>query len=299
MRRRRAAAHREGGQRERRVHRPGRGAGDRLRGRPRRADRQPQPRRPDDVGDRASARSQYAVAHGVLLVAAAGNEYSRAIRSSTRRRCCSRRLERRRRRRARRRARRRDGMRARLREHRLVGLARRAGRGRASARSRSSRRRSHIRARAAGRAARALRLRRAAPRSPRRRSPGAAALVWAANPSLTAQQVAQILKETASGHGAGRRSSASASSTSRPRWRRLGGRAERAPLGESREHEAALNWSGSAPRYSLSFSVDAGTMRPCCRHVADDDDDDARRGHTYAFSVTALDGGRATATRRR
>jgi subtilisin family serine protease len=30
---------------------------------------------------------------------------------------------------------------------------------------------------------------------------GAAALVWAANPSLTAQQVAQILKQTASGHG--------------------------------------------------------------------------------------------------
>jgi subtilisin family serine protease len=30
---------------------------------------------------------------------------------------------------------------------------------------------------------------------------GAAALVWAADPSLTAQQVAQILKETASGHG--------------------------------------------------------------------------------------------------
>jgi subtilisin family serine protease len=30
---------------------------------------------------------------------------------------------------------------------------------------------------------------------------GAAALVWAANPSLTAQQVAQILKETASGQG--------------------------------------------------------------------------------------------------
>ena len=30
---------------------------------------------------------------------------------------------------------------------------------------------------------------------------GAAALVWAANPSLTAREVAQILKETASGHG--------------------------------------------------------------------------------------------------
>jgi len=30
---------------------------------------------------------------------------------------------------------------------------------------------------------------------------GAAALVWAANPSLTAQQVAQILEQTASGHG--------------------------------------------------------------------------------------------------
>jgi serine protease len=31
---------------------------------------------------------------------------------------------------------------------------------------------------------------------------GAAALVWAANPLLTAAQVAQILKDTASGHGA-------------------------------------------------------------------------------------------------
>jgi serine protease len=31
---------------------------------------------------------------------------------------------------------------------------------------------------------------------------GAAALVWAANPALGAQQVAQLLKATASGHGA-------------------------------------------------------------------------------------------------
>ena len=45
---------------------------------------------------------------------------------------------------------------------------------------------------------------------------GAAALVWAANPLLTAAQVAQVLKETASGaRPRGRRSSASASSTSR------------------------------------------------------------------------------------
>ena len=31
---------------------------------------------------------------------------------------------------------------------------------------------------------------------------GAAALVWSANPALTAAQVAQVLKDTASGHGA-------------------------------------------------------------------------------------------------
>ena len=42
---------------------------------------------------------------------------------------------------------------------------------------------------------------RAAPPSPHQRSSGAAALVWGVNPSMTARDVARILKETASGNG--------------------------------------------------------------------------------------------------
>jgi subtilisin family serine protease len=82
---------------------------------------------------------------------------------------------------------------------------------------------------------------------------GAAALVWAANPSLTAQQVAQILKETASGGG---------------RWTpELGfgvidvaaavARAQQGATGvllsgRRDGSRAKLNWGGSAVRYTLT-----------------------------------------------
>jgi subtilisin family serine protease len=84
---------------------------------------------------------------------------------------------------------------------------------------------------------------------------GAAALVWAANPSLTARQVAQTLKETASGGG---------------RWTpELGfgvidveaavARAQQGAAGvllSGRRSGARvkLNWSGAAARYSLRMN---------------------------------------------
>src|SRR5579872_2405335 len=84
---------------------------------------------------------------------------------------------------------------------------------------------------------------------------GAAALVWAADPSLTAQQVAQILKESASSGG---------------HWTPelgfgvidVGAAVARAQAGTpgvllSGSHKATrvhLSWSGDAVRYTLSFS---------------------------------------------
>ncbi len=56
------------------VHRRRRGGRDRLRRRSWRADHQPQPRRPRHLHGRAAPPSHYAASHGVLLVAAAGNE---------------------------------------------------------------------------------------------------------------------------------------------------------------------------------------------------------------------------------
>jgi subtilisin family serine protease len=120
---------------------------------------------------------------------------------------------------------------------------------------------------------------------------GAAALVWAANPALTAQQVAQILKETASAGG---------------RWTpELGfgvidvaaavARAQAGTPGvllagnrvATRVH---LTWSGDAARYALSLSVDANppqTVLPSTQ--ATSTTLTLARGHSYAFTVAALD----------
>jgi subtilisin family serine protease len=115
---------------------------------------------------------------------------------------------------------------------------------------------------------------------------GAAALVWAANPSLTAQQVAQILKETASGAG---------------RWTpELGfgvvdvaaavARAQQGASGvllSGRRHKlrATLNWGGTAASYTLTMNnralLTATTSTTTTVGL--------RKGKTYSFVVSALD----------
>ncbi len=119
---------------------------------------------------------------------------------------------------------------------------------------------------------------------------GAAALVWAANPSLTAGQVAQILKQTASGAG---------------RWTpELGfgvidvaaavARAQAgAPgvllSGNRVDTRVRLTWSGDATRYSLSLSTDSS---PSTIVLSDTQQTSTTltlaRGHSYSFTVAAL-----------
>ncbi len=128
---------------------------------------------------------------------------------------------------------------------------------------------------------------------------GAAALVWAANPGLTAAQVARILKQTASGGG---------------RWTpQLGfgvvdaaaavALAQRgAPgvllAGHRTGNLLHLAWSGDAGAYTLRLTTDgtrtsvvlSGTSRTSTSVRL-------RAGHLYSFTVTALDdAGAATAT---
>ena len=126
---------------------------------------------------------------------------------------------------------------------------------------------------------------------------GAAALVWAANPALTAQQVAQILKETSSGAG---------------RWTPDVGfgivdaaaAVARAQLGvpgvllsgNRVDTTLRLNWSGSAARYSLSLSLDYGPARTLLAATPQTSTTVTLvHGHAYAFSVDALDASGASA----
>jgi subtilisin family serine protease len=127
---------------------------------------------------------------------------------------------------------------------------------------------------------------------------GAAALVWAANPALTAQQVAQILKETASGGG---------------RWTSelgfgvidVAAAVARAEAGQpgvllsgSRvKTRVRLNWSGDATRYSLSLSKDSSAPTTVLSGTQTSTTLTIARGHSYSFTVEALDSsGAPTAT---
>lgn len=123
---------------------------------------------------------------------------------------------------------------------------------------------------------------------------GAAALVWAANPSLTAQQVAEILKETASGGG---------------RWTPdLGfgvidvaaavARAQQGPptgvlLSGLREGDRVhLTWAGdAASSYTLSLQTDGRAGRTVLPATSVTSTSLAlAKGHTYSFTVSTLDG---------
>jgi subtilisin family serine protease len=120
---------------------------------------------------------------------------------------------------------------------------------------------------------------------------GAAALVWAANPSLTAQQVAQILKQTASGHGAWTSELGFGVLDAAAAVAQASAGASAVLLSGNRvDTKLRLNWSGTAPRYSLSFSIDSGAMRPVLSATSQTTTTlTLARGHSYAFAVAALD----------
>lgn len=120
---------------------------------------------------------------------------------------------------------------------------------------------------------------------------GAAALVWAANPLLTAPQVAQILKETASGAG---------------RWtpdlgfgvidvaaavaRAQAGIPGVLLSGNRVDTRVQLNWGGDGTRYSLSLSKDSSTSSPVLSDTLQTSTKlTLARGHSYSFTVAALD----------
>jgi subtilisin family serine protease len=120
---------------------------------------------------------------------------------------------------------------------------------------------------------------------------GAAALVWAANPSLTAQQVAQILKETASGRGT---------------WTSelgfgvidVAAAVERAQSGlpgvllsgKRVDRTLTLRWGGHAAAYTLTLSTDSRPARVVlAATIATGTKVALAPGHTYEFTVDALD----------
>jgi subtilisin family serine protease len=125
---------------------------------------------------------------------------------------------------------------------------------------------------------------------------GAAALVWAANPSLAPGDVAQILKQTASGRGGwtpelgfGVIDVASAVS-------RAAGTAQALQLVASRTGlRIRLRWQGSpASAYRVSVSTDGWPARKLFEGPGETTTFGARRGHTYVFAATGLDEAGAT-----
>jgi subtilisin family serine protease len=120
---------------------------------------------------------------------------------------------------------------------------------------------------------------------------GAAALVWGANPTLTAQQVALILKETAAGGG---------------RWTSELGfgvidvaaaitRAQQGLqgvllAGQRVKSRVKLNWSGQASAYTLAVTTDGRTSRTVIPNTAQTTATvQVAKGHSYSFTVLALD----------
>jgi subtilisin family serine protease len=120
---------------------------------------------------------------------------------------------------------------------------------------------------------------------------GAAALVWAANPALTAQQVALILKETADGAG---------------RWtpdlgfgvvdvaaavaRAQAGGPSVLLSGKRDKRKLTLTWGGGAAAYTLSLSTDAKPPRVLLPSTTRTTTTlTLAPGHLYAFTVSALD----------
>ncbi len=131
---------------------------------------------------------------------------------------------------------------------------------------------------------------------------GAAALVWAVNPSLTAQAVARILKETASGHGTWNPELGFGVIDVARAVERAGAQAaaQRVELdGSRRGRTVQLSWRGDgAAGYRLSVREDEGPARVLLSTTtATSASYNLTPGHTYSFTVAAVDGsGLETAT---
>jgi subtilisin family serine protease len=128
---------------------------------------------------------------------------------------------------------------------------------------------------------------------------GAAALVWAANPSLTAAQVAEILKETASGGGTwtpelgfGVVDVAAAVAAAQR------GAAGVLLSGSKTKSRVRLNWSGAAASYRLMLETDGRDSGPLLASTSRTSAVvSLAKGHTYSFRVDALNAvGATTAT---
>ncbi len=126
---------------------------------------------------------------------------------------------------------------------------------------------------------------------------GAAALVWAANPTLTAIQVAEIIKQTASGQGtwndamgfgildvAAATARAAAMPTTLP---------ELQTTGDS-QTRTTLSWHGSATSWRLTAAEDDGPAKLLLEHTATNTYRHTHRaGHSYTYTLVGLDvGGR-------
>ena len=120
---------------------------------------------------------------------------------------------------------------------------------------------------------------------------GAAALVWAANPSLTAQQVAAILKATASGAGhwtpeLGFGVIDVAAAVARAQ----AGAAGVLLSGDRVANRVHLTWQGDASAYTLSLTIDAHAPRLVLTATPLTTTSlTLPRGHAYSFTVAALD----------
>jgi subtilisin family serine protease len=122
---------------------------------------------------------------------------------------------------------------------------------------------------------------------------GAAALVWAANPTLTAQQVAQILKETASGNGRWTSdlgfgivdvaAAVARAQAGGPFGVLIGGRRDKTG-------KVKLSWSGDATSYTLTLTTDGRSTKTLLTSTTTTSASlSLKTGHTYLFGIVALD----------
>ena len=128
---------------------------------------------------------------------------------------------------------------------------------------------------------------------------GAAALVMAANPFLRAKDVAAILKQTASGHGAWNPDTGGGVLDAAAAVARAQGPNGLVVHGVRSGKKLTFQWfSAGTPKYRISLRVDKGATRVLLDNTtATSVAVKVRHKHRYAFSVDALDAnGAVTAT---
>ena len=120
---------------------------------------------------------------------------------------------------------------------------------------------------------------------------GAAALVWAANPALSAQGVAAILEQTASGRGSWTPELGYGVLDVGAAVARARGTSSVELRGEKIDRLIRLTWTGGTGGYRLSVSVDGGVRRTVVERTAKTSVSfRGARGRRYSFVVSALDG---------